>query len=74
MTATGLAVEDTELVVVEAQKLRLLSETNHDFGYHLMQQMASALSKRLIATRLQLLDLFADMPSELPVGPAEEDA
>ena len=60
MTATLVVIDDTELVVTPAEKLRELSETNHDFGFHLMKRMADALSNRLTATRLQLLDLFAD--------------
>jgi CRP-like cAMP-binding protein len=66
MTAGAVAVEDTELVVAPAIKLRELSETNRDFGFHLMRQMAGALAKRLVATRLQLLDLFADAPPTVP--------
>ncbi|MEX0818032.1 MAG: cyclic nucleotide-binding domain-containing protein [Pirellulaceae bacterium] len=60
MTASAVAVQDSEVIVAAADKLRHLCETNHDFGYHLMRQMAEALSERLVATRLQLLDLFAD--------------
>jgi CRP/FNR family transcriptional regulator, cyclic AMP receptor protein len=60
MTTSALATEDTELVVVPADRLKELCESNSKFGYHLMKRMADALSKRLVATRLQLLDLFAD--------------
>lgn len=68
MTASALAIEDTEVVVTPAGKLRELSESNHDFGFHLMRQMAGALSKRLIVTRLQLLDLFSDTPAKIPAN------
>lgn len=71
MTATSIAVEDSELVVAPADNLRMLSETNHDFGFHLMQQVAGALSKRLVATRLQLLDLFAETAPAISPAPAE---
>ena len=60
MTASAIAIEDTEVVVSPADRLQELCATNAEFGYHLMRQMADALSKRLVATRLQLLDLFAD--------------
>lgn len=60
MTATAIAVEETELVVAAGEDLRNLCQTNHEFGFYLMQRMADALSRRLVATRLQLLDLFAD--------------
>lgn len=63
MTASAVCLEATELVVAEAKPLRLLCEANSDFGYHLMREMAQAISQRLVATRLQLLDLFADNDS-----------
>lgn len=64
MTASAVAVDDAEVVVAPAGRLQELCTANPDFGYHLMRQMADALSKRLVATRLQLLDLFADEPAE----------
>lgn len=60
MTATATAVEDTCAVAASALKLRELCASNHEVGYQLMSRMARALSQRLVATRLQLLDLFAD--------------
>lgn len=60
MTASAVAVDDCEVVFAPAARLRELCDSNRDFGYHLMRQMATALSQRLVATRLQLLDLFAD--------------
>lgn len=66
MTASAIAVEDTNVIVAPADKLREVCEADHEFGFHLMRQMAGALSKRLVATRLQLLDLFADPPTEVP--------
>lgn len=74
MTASAVAVEDTVLVVAPADKLRELCEANREFGYHLMRQMADALSKRLVATRLQLLDLFADAASATPTRQPESNA
>lgn len=71
MTASAVALEDTEVVFLPSRKLQALCESNHEFGYHLMRRMADALSKRLVATRLQLLDLFADAPSPLPAGRSE---
>jgi CRP-like cAMP-binding protein len=68
MSASAVAVEDSEVVVARADKLRLLCEANCEFGFHLMRQMAAALSKRLVATRLQLLDLFADVPAPTSGG------
>ncbi len=66
MTTSAVAVQDSELIVTAAQELHRLSEQNPGFGYNLMRQLADALSKRLVATRLQLLDLFADSPPVIP--------
>ncbi|TWT48044.1 Cyclic nucleotide-binding domain protein [Rubripirellula amarantea] len=63
MTASAIAIEEVEAVVAPAKQLHDLCEANHEFGYRLMHQMADALSKRLVATRLQMLDLFADHTS-----------
>ncbi len=60
MTACAVAVQETQVLRATGQQLSDLCESNHEFGYHLMRQMANALSKRLVATRLQLRDLFAD--------------
>ena len=67
MTASAVAVETSQLVVAPADKLRALCETSPEFGMHLMRRMAEALSRRLTATRLQLLDLFANAPTEIPL-------
>lgn len=60
MTATAIASEPTTLIVFSSELLRTLCESNHELGYQFMRQISVALSKRLVATRLQLLDLFAD--------------
>lgn len=60
MLATAVALEDTCAVAASAPKLRELCETNSELGSQIMKRMATALSQRLVATRLQLLDLFAD--------------
>ncbi|MBC8351135.1 MAG: Crp/Fnr family transcriptional regulator [Planctomycetes bacterium] len=71
MTAGAIAIEDSDVVVASADRLRELCEADRDFGFLLMRQMADALSKRLVATRLQLLDLFADAPSLIPTQQAD---
>lgn len=65
MTAAAVVVEDSELLSAPASKLLELCEANRSFGFHLMQRMAHALAHRLVATRLQLLDLFADAEPEM---------
>ncbi len=37
-----------------------LCQRDHEVGYHVMRQTVCAMQRRLVATRLQLLDLFAE--------------
>lgn len=60
MTSTAVAQEPVRTIAFDGDALRRLCEGNHEIGYHVMKQLAAALSHRLVATRLQLLDLFAD--------------
>ncbi|MCA9077521.1 MAG: cyclic nucleotide-binding domain-containing protein [Planctomycetaceae bacterium] len=57
-TATGVALEETEVIAFPDDALLQLCQTNHDVGYPLMRELAKAISHRLVASRLQLLDLF----------------
>jgi CRP-like cAMP-binding protein len=74
MTCTAVTLDNVEAVVVTGAKLLELCEQDHEFGYHLMRRMATALSRRLLATRLQLLDLFADTPPAIRTGISAEGA
>jgi CRP/FNR family transcriptional regulator, cyclic AMP receptor protein len=58
MTCSATAQEDSQLLSVPAESLRTISEQDDRFGREFMQMLAVCLSKRLLATRLQLLDLF----------------
>jgi CRP-like cAMP-binding protein len=60
MTTSAIAMNDVESIDFDAKALLELCERDHEVGYHFMKQVAVALSKRLLATRLQLLDLFRD--------------
>lgn len=60
MTAGAQALSDTQMLVASAQALNSLCEIDHDFGYEFLRGVATALSRRLVATRLQLLDLYCD--------------
>lgn len=60
MTATATVIADSRLISLPATLLAQLCRTEHEIGYVVMHRMAVALSRRLLATRLQLLDLFAD--------------
>jgi CRP-like cAMP-binding protein len=68
MTATATAIEPTKAFAIPGSKIRSLCERNHEAGYRIIWQTASALAQRLTATRLQLLDLFAE-PSSLKSVP-----
>lgn len=62
MTASGIAATETVLLGFEAESLRALCESNHEIGYRFTLHLCQGLSRRLTATRLQLLDLFG-LPS-----------
>ncbi|MCA9026908.1 MAG: cyclic nucleotide-binding domain-containing protein [Planctomycetaceae bacterium] len=57
-TATGVALDDVETVVFPDDALLDLCQVNSEVGYPLMRELAKAISRRLVASRLQLLDLF----------------
>jgi CRP-like cAMP-binding protein len=59
MTATGIAASDTVLIGFDATALQALCDRNHQLGYRLMRHLCKGISQRLVATRLQLLDLFS---------------
>lgn len=65
MVASAVAIDDTDAIAISGAALRAVCEANHDVGYQLMRRMAVALSRRLVATRLQLLDLFHDNAPEI---------
>lgn len=60
MTARATIVEPSTLVAFSAQQLRSLCDADHDVGYAVMTQISVALKHRLLATRLQLLDVFGE--------------
>ena len=58
MTASALVSEDSRLIAFPSADLRALCERDHDVGYVVMSGVARLMSRRLLATRLQLLDVF----------------
>lgn len=67
MTAMATVVEDATLIAIPGQQLQALCDADRDVGYAVMQRMAVALAHRLLATRLQLLDVFLEtQPAKLP--------
>lgn len=59
MTTTAVTADEVELVELSGTDLMQRCEANAQFGYRLMRCLSAALAKRLLATRLQMLDLFA---------------
>ena len=59
MTATARVLEPTQAVAIRASQLIALCEHNPRFGFEFMRQTARALSRRLNATKLQLLDVYS---------------
>jgi CRP-like cAMP-binding protein len=59
MTATATALEDTQVISTAGAHLLELCHTSDAFGSQLMARVAEVLAQRLLATRLQLLDLFS---------------
>ena len=62
-TAGARAVLPSRLVAFDASELRRACEEDHDFGYYVMRRLANLVAGRLLTTRLQLLDIFAN-PAE----------
>ncbi len=59
-TATGLALEETQVIAFPDDALINLCQTNYEIGYPIMRELAKDISRRLVASRLQLLDLFEE--------------
>lgn len=74
MTTTAVAVEKTQVIRIAADELRSLCDADHDIGYEMMRRIAVALSNRLVATRLQVMDVHADTSTNLSHSPTEGQA
>ncbi|MEM8667054.1 MAG: Crp/Fnr family transcriptional regulator [Planctomycetota bacterium] len=60
MTATATTITDCRLIGFPAEELRVLCDQNHELGYRVMHSIAENLSRRLHATRQQLIGSFRD--------------
>lgn len=69
MTTSAIALQDTRLIAISGDEAIAICESDPTFGYNLMRQVAAALANRLVATRLQLLDLFAETAPVIPQEP-----
>ncbi|OYW21763.1 MAG: hypothetical protein B7Z55_05465 [Planctomycetales bacterium 12-60-4] len=65
MTATALAMEPVHALAFHGSELRQVCETEHEVGHFVFRQVAQLLSERLLATRLQLLDLFGEQQPQI---------
>jgi CRP-like cAMP-binding protein len=63
-TASAVTVMPSELIRLKASDLQKLCDENHSFGYVVMRRIANVAARRLLSTRLQLLDMFS--------GPSKE--
>lgn len=53
------ALQPTRTVAFNALCLRAACEDDHDLGYDLMKRFAKLMVERLVAARLQLMDVYA---------------
>ena len=53
------ALEETRAIALDGKCLRTKCEQNHDLGYELLKRVAQIMERRLEATSLQLLDVYA---------------
>lgn len=60
MTSTAVVTEDAVLLALSSRQLLDVIRNDHEFGYLLMSRTAAAIASRLLATRLQLLDLYSE--------------
>lgn len=55
------ALDEVRAVCIDGRKLREECEKDPALGYRILQRVAGVFAERLIATRLQLLDLYGDV-------------
>jgi CRP/FNR family transcriptional regulator, cyclic AMP receptor protein len=59
-TAGAVGVMDGAVIATDTVKLQALCDRDHDLGYLFMRRMVNVIASRLLVTRLQLLDMFAE--------------
>jgi CRP/FNR family cyclic AMP-dependent transcriptional regulator len=67
-TLTARAVCDGKLLAIDARRLRDACDKDPLLGYVVMNHIANVIAGRLMATRMQLLDMFAQPDSEAANG------
>ncbi|MCU0720042.1 MAG: cyclic nucleotide-binding domain-containing protein [Pirellula sp.] len=58
MTCSARCLQPTILLRWKSQEIHDQMQSDNEFGFRFMKLISSVLAKRLVATRLQLLDLF----------------
>lgn len=53
------AIQETRAIALDGKCLRNKCEQSHDLGYEVLKRFAQIMVKRLEATRLQLIDIYA---------------
>lgn len=56
---SGVAVTDTRAIALDGECLRAKCEKDKAFGYEMLKRLAIVMERRLEATRLQLMDMYA---------------
>ncbi len=69
MTTSATTLSSTQLFTWPAEKFQALCQSDHEIGFVVMQRIARAVSRRLTAPRLQLLDMLAETEPVLRAGP-----
>lgn len=62
MTASAVATDDTVVVALPADRLAAECTADPRLGYEVMYRLARQVARRLLATRLQLVELLAATP------------
>ena len=57
---SALALDTVQLIRFDADQLRSLWDGDCELGYEMMKRFARVMTDRLAATRLQLVDFYAD--------------
>lgn len=67
MTASAIALEPSRLLGFDGPRLQAACAADSQVGYEIMHGLAKALARRLVATRLQLLDLYMQQSPQFEV-------
>lgn len=67
MTASAIALEPSRLLAFDGLRLQGACAADAQLGFEIMHGLAKALARRLVATRLQLLDLYMQQQPQFEV-------